>query len=99
MKQPIYDSADCLIELAAQGLAISSKNNLMRTPIYLAEKKRSKFAYKALVNLEKAIMMSNTFNERKYDKKNEKQLKSALKLKEKVNDASPKKKVRISDQI
>ena len=34
----IYDSADCLIELAAQGLAINSKNNLMRTPKYLAEK-------------------------------------------------------------
>jgi hypothetical protein len=84
-----------LIELAQQGLAINLKNNLMRTPIYLAEKKRSKFAYQALFNLEKAITMANAFVDRRYGSGQPKsgsqlQLKSSLK-----QSISPKKKIRI----
>lgn len=74
----------------------------MRTPIYLAEKKNSKYAYQALLNLEKAIMMSNAFTERKYgplkeeDEKTPK-LKSSLKPVEKQR--SLKKLAKLPEQM
>ena len=97
----IYDSADCLIELAAQGLAINVKNNLMRTPIYLAEKKRSKYAYQALINLTKAITMANAYTDRKYGdempSKNLKQMSLKNSLKKNSEIGPTKKNVRIMD--
>jgi hypothetical protein len=97
----IYDSADCLIELAAQGLPINVKNNLMRTPLYLAEKKKSKYAYEALINLEKAIMMSNAFTERKYFGEKPGKFKKYLTLKSSIKnefDVKRHKTVRIKDK-
>jgi len=34
-----HDSADCLIELVQLGLPINAKNNMLKTPLDLAEKK------------------------------------------------------------
>lgn len=73
----------------------------MKTPLNLAEKKRSKFAYEALVNLEKAIVMTNAYVDRKYGSKNPRSgkhlhLKSSLKQSKEAN--SPKKRVRIQEE-
>ncbi|CAI2387733.1 unnamed protein product [Moneuplotes crassus] len=97
----IYDSADCLIELAQHGLAINIKNNILRTPLSLAQKKKSKYAYQALLNLEKAITMTNAFIDREYgDQDTEKIRKSKLKssLKKAKDPSTPKKKVRINEE-
>lgn len=68
----------------------------MRTPIYIAEKKKNKYAYQALVNLQKAITMANAYTERKYGIQSEKQLKSALKPRLSAEPLSNKKHVRLA---
>ena len=73
----------------------------MRTPIYLAEKKNAKYAYQALENLEKAIIMANAFTERKYGSLKENDKNKGLKssLKQIDNQNSQKKRVKITDEL
>ena len=90
-----------LLSLQLMVYQLTQNNNLMRTPIYLAEKKKAKYAYQALENLEKAIIMANAFTERKYGslKENDKNkgLKSSLKQIDHQN--SQKKRVKITDEL
>ena len=80
---------------------LTQNNNLMRTPIYLAEKKNAKYAYQALENLEKAIIMANAFTERKYGSLKENDKNKGLKssLKQIDNQNSQKKRVKITDEL
>ena len=72
----------------------------MRTPIYIADKKRSKYAYQALLNLEKAIVMANAYADHNYhvdQPRSGKHLSLKSSIKRSKEGLTPKKKVRIAD--
>ncbi|CAI2372915.1 unnamed protein product [Moneuplotes crassus] len=94
-----YDSADCLIELAQHNLPLNGKNNIQKTPLSLAKGKKSKNAYKALMELQNTTKSTNSFLGKKHLKKASEKFRP-LNLKSSFKKSKPsafsKKKVRIA---